>query len=214
MKEPIFAFKTFLNCLIIGMVILSFAGCATMKKEECLTADWYSIGYEDGAKGYKVSRISNHRKACAKFGVTPDLQMYQSGRLEGLQEYCTPQKGYKLGLSGRSYNHACQGKLEEPFQMAYNSGRDIYLFKKDLSKEERHLDQLNQQMAELKDHIRKKESELSPNNTDKNTKMILDEIRYLDRKKRKLRYSIIRQEDLINEMHHTLSDMKTQSWYK
>lgn len=31
------------------MMLLS--GCASMDKEECATADWYTVGLEDGAKG-------------------------------------------------------------------------------------------------------------------------------------------------------------------
>ena len=27
------------------------AGCATLNKNECLRADWYAIGLEDGARG-------------------------------------------------------------------------------------------------------------------------------------------------------------------
>ncbi|MCG8048122.1 MAG: DUF2799 domain-containing protein [Candidatus Thiodiazotropha endolucinida] len=32
-------------------VLFSLASCATMDKDECRVADWYVIGYEDGAKG-------------------------------------------------------------------------------------------------------------------------------------------------------------------
>ena len=63
----------------IGVIWISFSffSCATLNKDECLTADWYQIGYEDGAKGYPLSRIGKHRKACAKHGVTPDMPPYE-----------------------------------------------------------------------------------------------------------------------------------------
>jgi uncharacterized protein DUF2799 len=62
--------------VLIGLMV--FSGCATMKKEECLTADWYNIGFEDGTRGYKVSRITNHRKACSKYEIAPNLDFYLS----------------------------------------------------------------------------------------------------------------------------------------
>ncbi len=60
----------------LSVSILLISGCATMGKDECLTSNWRSIGYEDGARGYPPERIGNHRKACAKHSVSPDLQTY------------------------------------------------------------------------------------------------------------------------------------------
>jgi hypothetical protein len=33
------------------LFLLMAAGCATLDKDECRTADWYAIGQEDGARG-------------------------------------------------------------------------------------------------------------------------------------------------------------------
>lgn len=116
----------------IGLIALTLAsalaigGCATMSKEECLTVDWRTIGYEDGAAGYSGDRIAQHRKACAKHGVTPDLARYQEGREAGLREYCVPTNGFRLGEQGGSYNGACPSDLDSPFAAAYESGRHLY----------------------------------------------------------------------------------------
>ncbi|MFI0460023.1 MAG: DUF2799 domain-containing protein [Candidatus Thiodiazotropha endolucinida] len=68
-----------------------------MDKDECRVADWYVIGYEDGAKGHSLSYLGNHRKACANHGIAPDSELYEQGRLAGQNEYCTPQNGFELG---------------------------------------------------------------------------------------------------------------------
>ena len=47
-------------------------GCASLDKNECLHADWYAIGLEDGARGRALERLGDHRRACAKHSVTPD----------------------------------------------------------------------------------------------------------------------------------------------
>ena len=95
--------------------ILLISGCATMGKDECLTSNWRSIGYEDGARGYPPERIGNHRKACAKHSVSPDLQAYQAGRAEGLQAFCQPHKGFQLGSRGGNYAGVCPAELEPDF---------------------------------------------------------------------------------------------------
>ena len=42
--------------------LLFTTGCATMGKDECLSADWRTIGFEDGAGGYPASRIGQYRQ--------------------------------------------------------------------------------------------------------------------------------------------------------
>lgn len=106
---------------------LALGGCATLSKEECLTVDWRTIGYEDGAAGYAADRIGQHRKACAKHGVTPDLDEYQRGREAGLREYCVPANGFRLGAQGGSYSGLCPPDLDGPFASAFESGRHLYV---------------------------------------------------------------------------------------
>jgi hypothetical protein len=120
--------------MLVGRVRLQFTllalaalgGCATMNKDECLTVDWRTVGYEDGAAGYAGDRIGQHRKACAKYGVTPNLAEYQAGRDAGLREYCVPANGFRLGSQGGSYNGLCPADLENAFVAAYDSGQHLY----------------------------------------------------------------------------------------
>ena len=111
-----------------GALVMMFmlSGCASMDKDECLTVDWRTIGYEDGAAGYRGDRIAQHRKACAKHGVSPDLSAYQSGRDQGLREYCRPQNGFRLGANGGDYSGFCPAELDGAFANAYQSGRQLY----------------------------------------------------------------------------------------
>jgi hypothetical protein len=101
-------------------------GCASMSKAECMTVDWQTIGYEDGAAGRSGDRIAQHRKACAKHGVTPDLSAYQAGREQGLREYCQPQNGYRLGENGRDNPGFCPADLAGNFEDAYRDGFELY----------------------------------------------------------------------------------------
>lgn len=112
--------------LLAAALILALPGCATMSKSECLNVDWRTIGYEDGVAGHSGDRIAQHRKACAKHGVVPDLNAYQSGREQGLREYCQPENGYQLGAGGSTYNASCPADLKQDFESAYHSGYELY----------------------------------------------------------------------------------------
>lgn len=109
------------------LLALALGGCATMSKDECLTVDWRTVGYEDGVAGRSGDRIGDYRKACADHGVRPDLDAYQAGREEGLREYCQPENGYRVGAAGGSYGGACPAELAPQFAMAYESGRQFYV---------------------------------------------------------------------------------------
>jgi hypothetical protein len=104
------------------------AACsATMSKDECRAVDWRTVGYEDGVAGHSGERIGQHRKACAEYGVTPDLDAYRAGRAEGLREYCQPHNGYRAGVSGAPYYDSCPSELAPAFVAAYQSGRELYV---------------------------------------------------------------------------------------
>jgi hypothetical protein len=97
-----------------------------MSESECRAVDWRTIGYEDGVAGYPGDRIALHRKACAKYGVRPDLTLYQEGREQGLREYCQPSNGYRLGARGGGYGGICPADLEPAFVRAFDSGHQLY----------------------------------------------------------------------------------------
>ncbi len=113
-----------LSLVLLGAALLS--ACATLSKSECKTADWQTIGFEDGAGGATAAKIGKHREACAKHGVTPDLAAYNRGREQGLREYCRTQNGFRLGEQGAVYRGVCPADLEPDFQTAYEAGKVVY----------------------------------------------------------------------------------------
>ena len=61
-----------------GVALLS--GCATMNEDQCRVGDWGGQGWRDGAEGRQTSRLDDHAKACAKYGVVPNVTAYLSAR--------------------------------------------------------------------------------------------------------------------------------------
>ncbi|MCU7836078.1 MAG: DUF2799 domain-containing protein [gamma proteobacterium symbiont of Taylorina sp.] len=117
--------------LFFLVVISSLSACASLNKEECQQADWYDIGYHDGKSGYKVSRLSDHRQACAEHHIYPDKMRYKQGYNLGLIHYCTPENALQTGLAGNTYQGICPHEAEKSFLKKYYQGKAIY----DLSNE-------------------------------------------------------------------------------
>ncbi|MEM7018165.1 MAG: DUF2799 domain-containing protein [Pseudomonadota bacterium] len=116
-------------CLIISLGVV-ISGCASLSKDECLQGRWQDIGYEDGSKGYVVTRFESHRKACAEHGVTADFRAYEAGYHDGLRYFCAPANGLRVGEQGAVYEWICPPELEPGFVRQYllgleNRHRDI-----------------------------------------------------------------------------------------
>ena len=97
---------------IVVSAAVALSGCAGMSAEECQLADWETIGYEDGVRGASGQAIASHRKSCAKAGVAPDRVAYERGRASGLETYCRPANGYRVGESGHAYSGVCPAELD------------------------------------------------------------------------------------------------------
>ncbi len=113
--------------------VLALSGCATMNGDQCATSDWVAVGYEDGSRGATSDRFGEYRKACAKHGISPDFRAYQSGRRDGLVEYCRPSRGFQLGASGGRYNGVCDVALEPEFLDAYRVGSELHRLRSNVS---------------------------------------------------------------------------------
>jgi cell division protein FtsB len=81
-----------------------------------------------------MNRLSRYREACAKHGITADAAAYRAGRDEGLYDYCQPSRGYRVGLSGQSYNGVCHAELERDFVSAHRIGYQLYTLRSEVSR--------------------------------------------------------------------------------
>jgi uncharacterized small protein (DUF1192 family) len=142
-----------MRSLVLALIALATVGCSSMSKTECLATDWRTIGYEDGVAGYPGNHIAQHRKACAKHGVRADLELYQAGRAQGLEEYCHPANGYRVGVRGGSYGGVCSLELEGAFLSAFEAGRELYTLRARVSNAESQLDSKRRELDRAKHGI-------------------------------------------------------------
>lgn len=152
---------------VIGAALatLVMSGCASMSSDECMTADWTAIGYEDGSRGYTTDQFSKHRKACADHGVTPSFTDYQAGRERGLEEFCQPGRGFNVGASGGRYYGVCSVNLEPDFLDAYNAGRHLYTLESNVRNASSSISSKENELKQIDEDIRKKEAALIASET-------------------------------------------------
>jgi Protein of unknown function (DUF2799) len=142
------------SALLIALSTLLLGACATkMSKDECRTVDWRTVGYEDGVAGQPGDRIGEHRRACAEYGVTPDLNAYLAGRTAGLREYCQPHNGYRAGANGYTYFDTCPADLAEAFEIAYDEGRALYVRERRVIDTEQQIEDKRREIRRLEDRI-------------------------------------------------------------
>jgi len=210
-KKPFFGIGLFPFCLIL----LLLSGCATLSKNECLNADWYSIGYVDGARGYPTSRIGEHRQACAEYGVKPDFEQYEKGLTAGLVEYCNPHNGYWLGTKGVVYGGVCPKNLEGPFIVAYQQGKNVYGMESQVKTGEKELRGLYKELENLEREMADDEAELVKDSTGRRRRVrLLDKIKASSEQQKLLGSEIAVKEYALEELRQRLARIKTQSPYR
>lgn len=144
--------NTVIRIMLVFGALLT-ASCATLNKDECQNANWEVIGYEDGARGYTADRIGQHREACSKHGVAPDLAAYTSGRDKGLRVYCTPQNGYRVGQKTTVYRDICPDDLRPEFKKAFEYGGQIRAHKQEISRHQTDIRKYQDTLQEIEQEM-------------------------------------------------------------
>jgi hypothetical protein len=199
---------------LIALVTL-ISGCATgLSKEECQTADWHTIGYEDGVRGLSESRITTHRKACAKHGVTLMLNAYRGGWDKGIARYCQPGNGYQQGRSGRQYSGICPETLESDFLQAYRDGRSRYELETDIQRTTKKIVYKRNRLDTIDAAVRDAGIEMIAKDTASERRIILlDEIRKLTDERSELKTQIPLLEAKLKKQKKHLVRMSSSSIY-
>ena len=211
-------FRCSCNSRLLPFVLIAallISGCASMGKDECLHADWQTIGLEDGSRGYPGNRIGVHRKACAKHGVTPDLTAYETGRQKGLDTWCAPRNGYRVGLGGGHYNGVCPQAMEGPFVEALERGRAVYGYDKEVTNAKKELKKMREDLEEMDVDLQDKEAEMIGDGvTPRRRVILLRQIRQLEADRTLFLNDINDMETQVADMQANLSRMKAESPYR
>lgn len=136
------------------LVALPFlAACASLTEEQCLSGDWASIGFNDGAQGRTQDYISRHFDACGDVGVIPDTQAWLSGRAQGLLQYCTQENAYSEGRRGRDLSPVCPAEYQNTLNHFYGWGAEYYHLSQSISEIEDEIDAIRRIIVADLSHI-------------------------------------------------------------
>ncbi|OOF08321.1 DNA repair protein [Salinivibrio sp. PR5] len=124
------------------------SGCTSMSPEECKTADWYNVGYQNGLNGNAPGIIHSYTEDCKKSGVTPNLAQWIEGFDDGTIIYCSPDNGYTVGREGRDYYGVCSSKQ---FLENYQLGRQEYQRQQRIQKIDTEISFIDNQLANNSD---------------------------------------------------------------
>lgn len=145
---------------IIPLTLLTaLAGCTSMSPEECKTANWYQVGYQDGLNGHNPNLINNYAEDCGEVGISADNAAWQQGFNNGALIYCSPDNGYSVGVEGREYYGVCSSNL---FLENYQLGRQEY-------ERKQRIEELDKQISDIDFQLNNKPA--------KDTKKYLEEKR-------------------------------------
>ncbi len=160
--------------LLIIMAIMLLVGCASLSPKECQQADWYLIGLTDAQKGYAKVRIDEHRKACAKVQVTPDVFTYQRGHEKGQKTFCTTANGFAQGSAGAQYQGVCEGFLAEDFLRGYRDGQELYQARSRVDQLYRDIENYHGNLERIRREIAEKQGQMAyENNSDRRRDLLV-----------------------------------------
>ncbi|MGO2132630.1 MAG: DUF2799 domain-containing protein [Halomonas sp.] len=147
-----------LSCFALLGALTLLSGCATLSEGQCRTMSWEQLGRQDGRQGYPSSRLFEHQKACAEYGISISRADYDSGRELGLLDYCTARNGYRQGREGTRYHNVCPAKLEPEFLARYRDGKVVHDAESDIKRLEERIDRIERQLdndkLDAKEHKR------------------------------------------------------------
>lgn len=196
--------------LFVGFI----SGCATLSKNECLTANWRNIGYEDGVKGYSQSRMGDHRRACAEHGITLNREDYLNGRAEGLRVFCQPIRGFRYGRQGSNYRGVCPHDLEAAFLDAYNYGRNIYGTGKTLKHKQDEYAEIERHIQALDEEIAKTEHAMLNAKSKTVREKLYHEIKHKNEEKEQLVHQLGYLNEEIHRLQHDYNSLLQRSPYR
>lgn len=97
-----------------------------MNKDECELANWQAIGYQHGVKGETMESFQTYQNDCAAHRVKADYSAFKQGYQQGLENFCSYEKGLQFGTQGKPYYAQCPSSEFARFNQGYQLGVKNY----------------------------------------------------------------------------------------
>lgn len=142
--------------LVLAMLLSTSFACSrngSVSESQCAAGDWETIGYRDGALGYRSSRLLAHQDACIPHGVTPDRAAYQLGWRQGIVEFCDPTHGFEVGQSGAGHDNVCPADQRDAFLAAFERGRTLFVARDQVASLEQAIGYRTQRIEAIREEL-------------------------------------------------------------
>ena len=111
---------------LLLLICFLLSACSNIKPQDCQTANWRDIGYNDATQG-RADLLKNRTQACTQAKVIPNKKEYLAGYEEGAKQFCTYRNGFLFGQRGYSKEGVCLTQnLAKPFYSGYKDGLEVY----------------------------------------------------------------------------------------
>jgi hypothetical protein len=102
---------------IIYLLPLFIAGCllacaSAPPINECMDADWYEIGFNDGSEGEPRYKFQEYIAKCEKYQIYVGREAYFRGRDQGLKIFCAKDAGNLYEPNVRKDKSICPHDLK------------------------------------------------------------------------------------------------------
>lgn len=138
----------FIFTIIVGaLCFIGLQGCGGISERECAQADWYTVGFIDGSKGYPVSKVEALTAACGAYEVDVNSAKYREGHSGGLDQYCQPRTIFNLAERGGQYHGVCADRPHAGLLVeAWSHGRELHYKDREIWQTEAELDRLREDL--------------------------------------------------------------------
>lgn len=156
---------------ILSILLLSqLAACAVISKKECLSGNWYRIGYMVGANGERElnDSLAKKERACAKHQVQLDHKQFMAGHQRGIDFFCDPYNAVQHGIDGRAklmLEQVCPEKNHPGFSENFRAGFKLHQLNQDVYRVSSHAADLQNQRSNHYRRLRQIEERISDTDT-------------------------------------------------
>lgn len=159
------------------------ASCETMSAEECVAADWRSLGYTDAERS-GADRFGERAESCAENGIGADRSAYQTGFAEGMYAFCQPQHGFDFARRGGGFSGYCPAELESDFRYAFADGQRVHEVTSRLESARSAIRTAESERRQIDEDLRDRERALAEATTDEERERWRNAIAQLYRERR------------------------------
>lgn len=157
-----------------------FSGCAVISEDQCRAGNWYEQGVAGGQRGVAQSTVYEIAQACQAHGVRVDSDAWLRGHEEGVEEYCTPENGFREGRRGRDYAGVCTGPNADQFMTEYRRGLQLYRVEQQYQQLAYRYDRLQDELFAVRAALHSAESEEEARVLNLRRRSLVRELRILD----------------------------------